>query len=150
MNKVLEIIGKSPSKKSLDEILKEGTQRILQQALEIEIEELISPLLLSTITPFITKLGEVVLGEYDVENSLLFKSPIFQHRDLYIVVNPWMLLAAARHSIICSANELGLSTELSNTYLSVMERSVIESLLIAGWERLSITLPEPNKHININ
>ena len=41
MNKVLEITGKSPSKKSLDDILKEGTERIFQQALEIEIEEFI-------------------------------------------------------------------------------------------------------------
>ncbi len=41
MKEILNISGKSLSKKSIDEIIKEGAQKILQQALEIEIEEFI-------------------------------------------------------------------------------------------------------------
>lgn len=99
-----------------------------------ELDQLLTEqqLSLTDLHRLIRPIGSVSIANYQLDQGDLQPCPIVQAGQHYIVALPGMLLAAARHALICLALEYDVQDELAQQYHADVWRSVVQSLGYLG------------------
>jgi len=92
-------------------------------------EHLASPAVLDQLT---LPLGQLALGEYELDMGALRSRPLVRAGDALIVALPGMLPVAARHALIRRALERGVGDELARRYHEAVWGHLVESLATLG------------------
>jgi len=104
---------------------------------------------INNLKPFIRQFGELGTDNYELSDSPLFRKPIVEFDNHYIIAEIWMLLAALRHQIIITAKENGLLTLLSSEYLNIVNQNVCFSLDRLDFKRLEYKFKETKRDFEL-
>lgn len=107
-----------------------------------ELGDLLGDTLFHGFEEFVTKDGSLSNESYSIEDSPLHRRPIVEVNDLFIISEPWMLLAALRHRILSLAFEFNLLRQLAREYRDAVSFSVEKVMNLFDFKMIPLNLPE--------